>query len=119
MYALPRETMTPDDVMISYLPLSHIAAQITDLHLPMKLGYQVYFANPDALKGSLGATLKDVRPTVFFGVPRVWVSELCGGESYAKSHPSDTFIQSILPTGKDVWCVADGLTFSCLTFIEH
>jgi hypothetical protein len=39
MYALPRETMTPDDIMISYLPLSHIAAQITDMHAPMKLGY--------------------------------------------------------------------------------
>jgi long-chain-fatty-acid--CoA ligase ACSBG len=64
--------MDSSDVMISYLPLSHIAAQMLDMHIPMKTGTQIYFAQPDALKGSLGATLKDVRPTVFFGVPRVW-----------------------------------------------
>ena len=61
-----------DDHMISYLPLSHIAAQMLDLHCPMATGTQVWFAQPDALRGSLGATLKEVRPTVFFGVPRVW-----------------------------------------------
>ena len=59
-------------IMITYLPLSHIAAQMLDMHMPMKTGCHIYFAQPDALKGSLGATLKDVRPTVFFGVPRVW-----------------------------------------------
>lgn len=45
--------------------------QILDLHGPMHLGCCVYFAQPDALKGSLVRTLKDVRPTIFFGVPRV------------------------------------------------
>lgn len=43
-----------------------------DMHIPLGTGIQIYFAQPDALKGSLGATLKEVRPTAFFGVPRVW-----------------------------------------------
>ena len=67
-----RRELGEDDVMISYLPLSHIAAQMLDMHVPMRKGLQMYFAQPDALKGSLGATLKEVRPTIFFGVPRVW-----------------------------------------------
>jgi long-chain-fatty-acid--CoA ligase ACSBG len=72
LLASRRGTMDNGDSMISYLPLSHIAAQMLDMHMPMKSGCQVYFAQPDALKGSLGATLKEVRPSTFFGVPRVW-----------------------------------------------
>ena len=64
--------MNHTDRIVSYLPLSHIAGQMIDIHAPMYLGACTYFAQPDALKGSLTATLKDVRPTLFFGVPRVW-----------------------------------------------
>ncbi|KAL7683358.1 putative AMP-dependent synthetase/ligase [Plasmopara halstedii] len=60
------------DRLISYLPMSHVAAQLIDIWLPICQGLQLYFAQPDALKGSLGVTLKEVRPTFFFGVPRVW-----------------------------------------------
>ena len=60
------------DRVISYLPLSHIAAQLIDVHVPMSLGACTYFCQPDALKGSLTVTMREVRPTVFFGVPRVW-----------------------------------------------
>merc|ERR550534_449655 len=60
------------DTFLSYLPLSHIAAQITDIYIPLSTGGTVYFAQPDALKGSLVDTLREVRPTTFFGVPRVW-----------------------------------------------
>lgn len=58
--------------MVSYLPLSHVAAQITDIHGPMSLGTTIYFAKPDALKGSLVQTLVAAKPTLFLGVPRVW-----------------------------------------------
>mmetsp|Transcript_5029 Transcript_5029/g.7686 ORF Transcript_5029/g.7686 Transcript_5029/m.7686 type:complete len:660 (+) Transcript_5029:95-2074(+) len=64
--------MNHTDRIVSYLPLSHIAGQMIDIHAPMYIGGCTYFAQPDALKGSLTATLKDVRPTLFFGVPRVW-----------------------------------------------
>ena len=44
--------------MISYLPLSHIAAQMLDLYAPLQYGITVWFAQPDALRGSLVQTLK-------------------------------------------------------------
>jgi len=64
--------MNHTDRGVSYLPLSHIAAQIIDLHVAIYLGSSIYFAQPDALKGTLTNTLKDCKPTYFFGVPRVW-----------------------------------------------
>lgn len=58
-----------DDACISYLPLSHIAEQIVSLHGPMVTGASVSFAESiDAL----GDNLREVRPTIFLGVPRVW-----------------------------------------------
>jgi long-chain-fatty-acid--CoA ligase ACSBG len=64
--------MNHTDRIVSYLPLSHIAGQVIDIHAPMYLGACTYFCQPDALKGSLSVTLRDVRPSIFFGVPRVW-----------------------------------------------
>ncbi|MEJ1275147.1 acyl-CoA synthetase bubblegum family member 1 [Cricetulus griseus] len=60
------------EVVVSYLPLSHIAAQIYDLWTGIQWGAQVCFADPDALKGSLVNTLREVEPTSHMGVPRVW-----------------------------------------------
>jgi len=65
-------SLNHQDRLISYLPLSHIAAQLIDIHVPVYLGCCTYFCQPDALKGTLTVTMRDVRPTVFFGVPRVW-----------------------------------------------
>lgn len=62
-------TLGANDVVVSYLPLSHIAEQLLSIHAPMAIGALAYFAEsieklPDALR--------EVRPTVFLGVPRVW-----------------------------------------------
>lgn len=56
---------------VSYLPLSHAAAQvqIADIHLPICVASTVYFAQSDALKGSLAETLREVRPTLIYAVP--------------------------------------------------
>ncbi|XP_060035530.1 long-chain-fatty-acid--CoA ligase ACSBG1 isoform X1 [Erinaceus europaeus] len=60
------------EVVVSYLPLSHIAAQIYDLWTGIQWGAWVCFAQPDALKGSLVDTMREVEPTSHMGVPRVW-----------------------------------------------
>ncbi|XP_022118799.2 long-chain-fatty-acid--CoA ligase ACSBG2 isoform X1 [Pieris rapae] len=60
------------DRIISYLPLSHVAAQVIDIYITLGSAVAVYFAQPDALKGSLLETLKEIRPTKFMGVPRIW-----------------------------------------------
>ncbi|CAL8126075.1 unnamed protein product [Orchesella dallaii] len=58
--------------VVSYLPLSHIAAQTADIYIPLFTQATVHFADPDALKGTLINTLKEVQPTKFVAVPRVW-----------------------------------------------
>ena len=58
--------------IISYLPLNHVAAQLLDIYIPIAILGTVYFAQKDALKHSLADTIKEVRPTIFIGVPRVW-----------------------------------------------
>lgn len=66
--------LLPEDEnrIVSYLPLSHSAAQIADLYSQLFSGATVYFAQPDALRGTLKNTITEVRPTVFLGVPRVY-----------------------------------------------
>ena len=62
-------SLRSDDCSLSYLPLSHIAEQMFSIHGPITAGCAVYFAEsidkvPD--------NVKEVQPTVFFGVPRIW-----------------------------------------------
>lgn len=64
--------ITDKDTTVSYLPASHIAANTLDCMGPVLSGVTVYLARPDALKGSLVEKLREVRPTCFYAVPRVW-----------------------------------------------
>jgi long-subunit acyl-CoA synthetase (AMP-forming) len=59
----------PSDRLISYLPLSHIAEQVVSHLLSLATGACVYFA--ESLE-KLPENLREVRPHVFLGVPRVW-----------------------------------------------
>lgn len=83
--------------VVSYLPLSHVAAQLLDIVAPIVNEMTVHFARPDALKGSIKDTLQECRPTIFFGVPRVW--EKFRDALRAKAQTG--VVGSIIQMGKD------------------
>jgi len=73
-----------EEVLLSYLPLSHIAEQVATIHGPILWGFQVYFAQGI---DQLAEDLKVVRPTVFLGVPRVWEKFKARAEERLKDLP--------------------------------
>lgn len=60
---------SPSDTSLSYLPLSHIAEQMFTVHGPATRGGAVYFA--ESIE-KVPENIKEVQPTLFFGVPRIW-----------------------------------------------
>jgi long-subunit acyl-CoA synthetase (AMP-forming) len=55
----------------------------------------VFYARPDALKGSLNQTMKHAKPTIFMGVPRIWEKM----EEKIASIPQGFMIKWALKTG--------------------
>ncbi len=59
----------PADSVLSYLPLCHVAEKIFSLFLPLSCGAVVHFG--EAIE-TVQADLREVSPTIFLGVPRIW-----------------------------------------------
>jgi long-chain acyl-CoA synthetase len=59
----------PGGRLVSYFPMAHIAERNTTHYLPMTMGFTVTSC-PDPRQ--VVAYLPDVRPTGFFGAPRIW-----------------------------------------------
>ncbi|MGC8461077.1 MAG: AMP-dependent synthetase/ligase [Candidatus Dormibacteria bacterium] len=77
---------TPEDRILSYLPLAHIAERDVSEFRSYLTGCQVYFLDSFP---KLAERLKLVRPTQFLGVPRVWEKM---GEQIRKKVSSGTGI---------------------------
>jgi long-chain acyl-CoA synthetase len=67
----------PADELLSYLPLCHIAERIFTVLGPLAVGYRVSFGGG---ADELVNDLREVQPTIFFGVPRVWEKMLASIE---------------------------------------
>ena len=66
---------SPSDVMLSYLPLCHVAERIFTTWFSASAGIQVHFA--ESIE-TVQANLREVQPTILFGVPRIWEKVLAG-----------------------------------------
>ncbi|KZX81234.1 AMP-binding acetyl-CoA synthetase, partial [Alcanivorax sp. HI0013] len=61
--------LTPEERMISYLPLSHVAERVAVEIAQLYVGGKIFFA--ESLE-TFGEDIKRAQPTVFFAVPRIW-----------------------------------------------
>ncbi len=59
----------PSDSVVSYLPLCHVAEQIFSVFLNLMVGVTVNFA--ESIR-TIQKDLREIAPTVFLGVPRIW-----------------------------------------------
>ena len=66
---------SPSDVMLSYLPLCHVAERVFTTWFSASAGIQVHFAESI---DTVQANLHEVQPTILFGVPRIWEKVLAG-----------------------------------------
>jgi long-chain acyl-CoA synthetase len=66
---------SPSDVTLSYLPLCHVAERIFTTWFSACAGIQVHFA--ESIE-TVQPNLREVQPTILFGVPRIWEKVLAG-----------------------------------------
>lgn len=59
----------PSDRVVSYLPLCHVAEQLFSVFFAMYGGYTANFG--ESVR-TVQQDLRDIAPTVFLGVPRIW-----------------------------------------------
>ena len=61
--------LEPNERMISYLPLSHVAERVAVEIAVLYVGNKIFFAES---LDTFGEDIKRAQPTVFFAVPRIW-----------------------------------------------
>jgi len=63
------------DETVSYLPLCHVAERIMSVFVPLYVGSTVNFA--ESLE-TVQVAMREILPTIFLGVPRIWEKMLSG-----------------------------------------
>ena len=87
---------------VSYLPLAHIAERVLSIYVPLTLRTHVWFC-PEPTQAV--EYVREARPTLFFGVPRVWEKVRAGIDAKLAAEENERkrkIAQSALATGRDV-----------------
>ncbi len=108
--------------LISYLPMAHIAERLTSHYMQAAVGFEVSCC-PDP--GLVAQYLGEVRPHVFFGVPRVW-EKIHAGVTAAlaadpeKAGPFDEAVEAALPIVEKIdWGTATDEEIATWNFLDE
>jgi long-chain acyl-CoA synthetase len=96
-YASQCLAFTPEEVFLSFLPLSHTLERTAGYYLPLLVGAEVVFARSIAL---LAKDIQSIRPSVLVSVPRIY--ERMYGRIYDALEKKGSMAQQLFATAVDV-----------------
>ena len=103
---------------LSYLPLCHVAEQMLTSFVPVYIGSQVNFG--ESIR-TVQEDLREVAPTMFLGVPRIWEKlhaaihiklQETGGLRRALFHKAYNACKPLAEKPRSAWSAADKLTYA-------
>ena len=103
---------------LSYLPLCHVAEQMLTSFVPVYIGSQVNFG--ESIR-TVQEDLREVAPTMFLGVPRIWEKlhaaihiklQETGGLRRALFHKAYNACKPLAEKRRSAWSAADKLAFA-------
>jgi long-chain acyl-CoA synthetase len=101
--ALDRLTgLAPEGSSVSYLPLAHIAERVVSIYGPLTMRTHIWFC-PEPTQAV--EYVREARPTLFFGVPRVWEKVRAGISAKLAAEESERrrkLAQRAVETGLEV-----------------
>lgn len=113
-----RLELSRETTHLSYLPLCHVAEQMLTSFVPVYIGSQVNFG--ESIR-TVQEDLREVAPTMFLGVPRIWEKlhaaihiklQETGGLRRALFHKAYNACKPLAEKPRSAWSAADKLTFA-------
>ena len=113
-----RLELSRDTTHLSYLPLCHVAEQMLTSFVPVYIGSQVNFG--ESIR-TVQEDLREVAPTMFLGVPRIWEKlhaaihiklQETGGLRRALFHKAYNACKPLAEKPRSAWSAGDKLTFA-------
>lgn len=115
---MDRLELSRETTHLSYLPLCHVAEQMLTSFVPVYIGSQVNFG--ESIR-TVQEDLREVAPTMFLGVPRIWEKlhaaihiklQETGGLRRALFHKAYNACKPLAEKPRSAWSAADKLTFA-------